>query len=74
MGRATQFEKPGGFEQAGKDFDALGPTNVKDIAGGGRVGQLPDGRTVVVRPSSSGGAPTLEIHAGKNRIKIRFKE
>ncbi len=61
-----------GFDQAGKDFDALNPSGLKDIPGGGRVGQLPDGRTAVVRPSSSGGAPTLEVQAGKNHIRIRY--
>lgn len=71
-GHTTQFERPGGFGKASNDFDSLGLSNVKGIPGGGRVGQLPDGRTVVVRPSSKGGPPTLEIQSGKNRIKIRF--
>lgn len=73
-GRTTQFEKSGGFDQAGRDFDSLGLSDVTDIPGGGRAGQLPDGRTVVVRPSSKGGPPTLEVQAGRNRIKIRFGE
>lgn len=71
-GRTTQLEKHGGLEQANRDFDALGLSDVRPIAGGGRVGKLPDGRTVIVRPQSSHGAPTLEIQAGKNKTKIRY--
>jgi len=75
-GRAKQFEKTGGMDQANKDFDSLNPTNVKEINTGyglGRVGTLPDGRQVVVRGGSSGDSkPTLEIQQGKNRIKIRY--
>jgi RHS repeat-associated protein len=72
-GRTTQFEKSGGLAQANKDFDALGVSNVRSLHGGGRIGTLPDGRTVIVRPSSSaGGRPTLEIQRGQARIKVRF--
>ncbi len=71
-GRSTQFDKPGGFERANADFDALSPTDVRALEGGGRVGTLPDGRTVIVRPTSKSGAPTLEVQKGKNRTKIRF--
>jgi len=77
-GRTRQFDRSGGFGQANKDFDALGPINVKDIDtpfGSGRRGTLPDGRSVNVRPGSSNGGPsTLEIQQGKNRIKFRFDE
>lgn len=73
-GRTTQVEKPGGFDQANKDFDALGLSDVRPIDGGGRVGKLPDGRTVIVRPQSTHGAPTLEVQAGKNKIKIRYMD
>jgi hypothetical protein len=70
-GRATQFEKTGGYNKALDDFNSMGPSNVKDIPGG-KVGKLPDGRTANVRIKSSDGRPTLEIYDGKNSIKIRY--
>ena len=73
-GRTTQYIKPGGFSQANEDFNSLGPDEVKEVAPGVRVGQLPDGRKVVVRPNSSHGTPTLEIQAGRRRIKVRYDE
>ncbi|WP_232537697.1 RHS repeat-associated core domain-containing protein [Cystobacter fuscus] len=72
-GRADQWILPGNADNANADFDALRPTGVRDIPDKrGRVGWLPDGRTVVVRPESSDGRPTLEIQDGKKRIKIRY--
>ncbi len=70
-GRATQFEKTGGYNQALDDFNSMGVTDVKDIPGG-KVGRLPDGRTVNVSTKSSDGRPTLEIFDGKNCTKIRY--
>jgi hypothetical protein len=70
-GRAQQWEKSGGADQANKDFDSLRPGDVRPIQGG-RVGQLPDGRMVNVRTGSSDGRPTLEVQSGKNSIKIRY--
>ena len=72
-GRSKLFERSGGSTTANKEFDALSPTEIKDIAGG-RVGKLQDGRTVIVRDSSTDGRPTLEIQSGKNRIKFRYDE
>lgn len=63
-GRTTQYVKSGGVSQANSDFDALNLSDIKPISGG-RVGKLPDGRTVVVRNASSGGPPTLEVQDGK---------
>jgi RHS repeat-associated protein len=71
-GRSKQFDKPGDFETANDDFDNLNPAGVRDLENGGRAGTLPDGRTVVVRPTSSDGRPTVEIQSGKNRIKVRY--
>lgn len=71
-GRTSQWESSGGFDQANKDFDNLNPTDVKDYGNGVRVGTLPDGRTAVVRPTSSGERrPTLEIQ-GLRPIKVRY--
>ncbi|MFW5438874.1 hypothetical protein ACNPIS_31455, partial [Paenibacillus apiarius] len=70
-GRATQLEKPGGFEKAVDDFNALNLSNVKNIPGG-KTGVLPDGRKVNVRTDSSDGRPTLEIQDGKNATKFRY--
>ncbi|MGC0845628.1 hemagglutinin repeat-containing protein [Pantoea agglomerans] len=72
-GRSKLFERTGGSEAANKEFDLLRPTEIKDIPGG-RVGKLPDGRTVVVRERSTDGRPTLEIQSGKNRVKFRYDE
>ena len=74
-----QYVNPGDFEDANNDFDDLQPTGVRDLGGGKRIGTLPGGRTVMVRPTSSnnrhneGGFPTLEIQEdGKKTIKIRY--
>ena len=42
-------------------FNALNPTGVKEYPGGVKVGKLPNGDTVVARPTSTDGRPTLEI-------------
>ncbi|HGB7107148.1 TPA: RHS repeat-associated core domain-containing protein, partial [Salmonella enterica subsp. enterica serovar Enteritidis] len=71
-GRSRLYERPGGIDEANKDFDNLSPSDVKDIDNNyvtGRVGTLPDGRTVIVRDGSSDGRPTLEVQSGKNKIK-----
>ncbi|SMG11529.1 hemagglutinin repeat-containing protein [Cedecea sp. NFIX57] len=72
-GRSKLFERTGGNNAANKEFDSLAPTEIKEIPGG-RVGKLPDGRTVIVRERSTDGRPTLEIQSGKNRIKFRYDE
>lgn len=50
--------------------------NIKEINtkyGNGLVGQLDDGTTVVARPGSETGGPTLEIRASRKKvIKIRY--
>lgn len=79
-----QYVKSGGFDEANKDFDSLGPKNVKDIqlqgGGTGRVGELSDGRNVAVRSSSTGrlgqnnGPATLEIQDGRKSTKVRYPE
>jgi RHS repeat-associated protein len=71
-GRTKQFEKPGDINDANQDFDDLKPENVRPLPNGGRVGDLPGGQTVVVRPTSSDGRPTVEIQNGPNRIKVRY--
>ena len=70
-GKATQFGKTGGYNQALDDFNSMGLSEVKDITGG-KIGKLPDGRTVNVRTKSSDGRPTLEIYNGKSSTKIRY--
>lgn len=63
-GRTINKEKTGGIEQANKEFDKLKLKNVKEIDteyGKGRVGELGDGRRVVVRPRSKTRGPTIEI-------------
>jgi hypothetical protein len=66
----------GGFNRANQDFNALRPSNVRDIQtryGAGRTGTLRDGRTVTVRPGSTDGRATLEVRKPSGRgIEIRF--
>lgn len=72
--KLTQYKKKGGFEDALKDFEKLNPSNVRDIPGKGKVGDLPGGARVNVRRTSSGETPTLEIQKLINdkTIKIRY--
>lgn len=72
-GKSTLYEREGGLNAANKEFDSLKPSNVREIEGG-RVGTLPDGRTVNVRSGSSDGRPTLEIQKGKNKTKFRYND
>jgi RHS repeat-associated protein len=67
-------EKPNGtVEDLQKDFEALNPTNVKDYPGGVKVGELSNGDTVVARPNSTDGRPTLEIqHENGDVTKTRY--
>lgn len=72
---SRQYHKQGGLEQANRDFDALTRGGkIRDRGGGLRTAELPNGSNVNVRPSSTGGQPTLEIRplSGK-RIKIRYE-
>ncbi|WP_245483675.1 hemagglutinin repeat-containing protein [Rhizobium ruizarguesonis] len=71
-GRSELWEKPGGLPEAEKDFNDINPSNVKIYPNGTKVGQLPNGDTVIVRPISSDGRPTLEIQRGKKKIKVRY--
>jgi RHS repeat-associated protein len=64
--------KPGNADTASGDFDSLNPTGVTDYGNGVRTGTLPDGRTIVVRPSRDG-RPTIEIQrGGRTRIEVRY--
>ena len=73
---ARNFEKTGGFTKTLKDFDALNPTDVKDIQtqyGTGKVGKLNGGISVIARPGSKTGGATLEIKISNSKIyKIRY--
>ena len=75
-GVARNFEKSGGYEKTLEDFEALNPSNVKDIQtqyGPGKVGYLEDGTTVVARPGSTTGGATLEIRVSNSKVyKIRY--
>ena len=71
-GRTKQFEKPGNFDTANDDFDDLNPSDIRPLPNGGRLGKLPNGDKVNVRPASTDGRPTIEIQKGKGKIKIRY--
>lgn len=78
-GPSNIFEKPGIYtpEDTKDDFKSLNPSNTKTkINPAGEeiiIGILPDGRTVIARPNSRDGRPTLEIqeHNG-TKTKIRY--
>jgi hypothetical protein len=70
-GKVKQYEKPGGFEDALKDFEKLNPSEIKEISTG-KIGKLSDGRVINVRNASTDGRPTLEIYNGSRSIKIRY--
>lgn len=70
-----QWEKPGTFDDANRDFDNMQPSSVEDKGDGVRVGELPNGDRVIVRPDSSDGRPTIEIQrpdGKRSRDKIRY--
>ena len=80
----TNYTVEGGFEEANKAFDELKLSNIKPLNNSkfnGRIGQLEDGRRVLIRDGSKGkpgedGLPTLEIQRasdGKPIRKFRFK-
>ncbi len=75
----TQYGRPGNFDTAVSDFNSLGATNIRPITNnstqaGGFIGDLSNGDTAIVRPTSSGGQPTLEIQRGLGPdIKIRYQ-
>jgi hypothetical protein len=39
----------------------------------GKIGKLPDGRTINVRPDSSSKIPTLEVYDPTTGLKIKFR-
>ena len=81
-----EYNASGGFEEANEIFDSLELSNVKNqltnSRAKGRIGELDDGRRVVVRNLSKGkvagedGPPTIEIqnNRGKSKDKFRFPD
>jgi len=68
------WEKYGGWKQALEDFESLELSNIRDISTG-KVGTLPDGRSVNVRTKSSDTRVTLEIYdpVTEKSTKIRYE-
>lgn len=73
-GPTKQFEKPDGdITKANEDFDKAKPSGVSDKGNGIRVGTLPDGRTIIVRPKSTDGRPTVEVRRPNGRgYEVRY--
>lgn len=73
MGSTHIYDGEGGYEAAEEDFNKLNEGEVTEYSNGTKVGHLPDGTTINVRPQSSDGRPTLEIQgSGQYKIKIRY--
>ncbi|MCA1614544.1 MAG: DUF4214 domain-containing protein [Acidobacteria bacterium] len=78
QGKATdktlKYLQNGGVKRANKAFDQfVGKNPVKNQGGGIRSAKMPDGSTISVRPSSSGGQPTIQINPPSGKpIKIRY--
>lgn len=73
---SRQFHKPGGFDQANRDFDALTRGSKVTQRGSVRTAELQDGTKVNVRPHSTAGKPTLEVQPSKGQgstIKVRYQ-
>jgi len=72
-GPTKQFEKPGNYDDALRDFEKLNPKDVR-FDGDTKIGKLSNGKHANVRPSSSkpNPRPTLEIQNGNKTIKIRY--
>jgi hypothetical protein len=72
---SMQYTKTGGVAAANRDFDALASGQpVKTYSGDIRSCTLADGTTVSVRPSSSTGAPTIQVNPPSgNPVKIRYE-
>jgi RHS repeat-associated protein len=72
-GTQIGVKENGDWDTANEDFNAQNPTDIKEYPGGTRAGTLPDGRTIIARPNSSDGRPTVEIQKnGKKKIEIRY--
>jgi hypothetical protein len=71
---SAQYLKTGGFDQPNADFDELTQgVKVTDQGEGIRSATLSNGTKVSVRPSSSGGQPTLTVRTSGNLpIKVRY--
>ncbi|MBI5854034.1 MAG: RHS repeat-associated core domain-containing protein [Nitrospirae bacterium] len=70
-----QFEKAGGFGEANRLFDSFlaeGGTLLRSQESGLRVLQYGRDTFITVRPYSSGGFPTLDVHTPELIFKFRF--
>lgn len=82
-GHSQQREVDGNYEDAKDWFDKLNPDNVREVEspyGKMRIGELSDGRTIIVRPRSKGdgngkknGPPTIEIQRPDSKTKIKYR-
>lgn len=75
-GKTTIFRKKGGLNQANSDFDSMKLNDVQEINtkyGKGRKGINEKGETIIVRPGSSDGVPTIERQVnGTKKTEIRY--
>jgi hypothetical protein len=78
QGKSRIYGKSGDITDANQDFDKL--TNklrvsAKDRGNGIRTAELPDGSTIVVRPSSREGSATIQIDRPytSRHIKVRYR-
>ncbi len=74
IGKTIQYAKSGGLESATADFERLTQgIEVTIREEGVRTATLSNGSKITVRPTSSGGFPTLDINTpGNPVIKVRY--
>lgn len=75
-GNTSIYRKKGGMKVAEKDFGDMNLSNVKEFGtqyGTAKRGINENGETIILRPGSSDGAPTIEKQVkGRKKVEIRY--
>ena len=73
-GNTSIYRKKGGMKVAEKDFGDMNLSNVKEFGtqyGTAKRGINENGETIILRPGSSDGAPTIEKQVkGRKKVEI----
>ena len=72
------YRKKGGMKSAEKDFNDMNLSDVTEFNtkyGTAKRGRNENGETVILRPGSSDGAPTIERQVnGRKKTEIRYDD